>query len=166
VTGRARGGSRLVLNQHKAWALAAVVALLVSLAAVGPGVAGAAPNPADLEAELACPTCKQSLDQSNAPIARRMKQIIRERIAAGATERQIKDELVAQFGRAVLAEPPKKGFDLLAWLLPLGGLAAGAAALAVAARAWSRQSGEPPAGGPLDPELDRRVDEELARFES
>ena len=39
-------------------------------------------------------------------------------IAEGKTKDQIKDELVAQYGTAVLAEPPKSGFDLTAWLVP------------------------------------------------
>lgn len=138
---------------------AAVAALL------GSGVAAAAPSPADLEAELVCPTCKLTLDQSDAPVARRMKQIIRARLAAGASEQQIKDELVAQFGRAVLAEPPKQGFDLLAWLLPLGALGAGAVGVGVAAWGWSRRAHDHVEVEPLDPELDRRVDEELARFD-
>jgi cytochrome c-type biogenesis protein CcmH len=144
----------------------AVAVLATALAAGVVAVAplSAAPNPADLEAELVCPTCKTTLDQSDAPVARRMKQIIRERIADGATEQQIKDELVADFGRGVLAEPPKRGFDLLAWLLPLGGLAVGAAAVGLAAWRWSRVR-EPAAEEPLDPELERRLDDELARFE-
>lgn len=140
-------------------AVAAAVAVL-ALAAPAAG----APNPSDLEAELVCPTCKTTLDQSDSPVARRMKQVIRERIAAGATEEQIKAELVEQFGRGVLAEPPKEGVDLLAWLLPLGGLALGAAAVGVLAWRWSRVR-EPAADEPLDPELDRRIDDELARFE-
>ena len=141
-----------------------VVAVVVAaLALVAP--AGAAPNPSDLEAELVCPTCKTTLDQSDAPVARRMKQIIRERIAQGATEEEIKAELVADFGRGVLAEPPKSGFDLLAWALPLAGLAVGAAAVGIVAWRWSRVR-EPAVEEPLDPELERRLDDELARFES
>ena len=53
-----------------------------------------------------------------------MKQFIRARIAAGDTKSEIKAKLVAQFGAAVLAEPPKHGFNLLAWLLPLVGIVA------------------------------------------
>lgn len=158
----ARGRPERVLRQHRLAALvlaAAAAALLVS------GTAATAPSPADLEAELVCPTCKSTLDQSDAPVARRMKQIIRERIAAGASEQQIKDELVAQFGPGVLAEPPKKGFDLLAWLLPLGALAVGAVGVGVAAWTWSRRGGDDADVEPLDPDLDRRVDEELARFD-
>ena len=140
-------------------ALALLAAALLAPAAV------AAPNPADLEAELVCPTCKTTLDQSDAPVARRMKQIIRTRIAEGATEQQIKDELVAQFGSGVLAEPPKSGFDLLAWLVPLGLLGAGGVGVAALAWGWSRRGGAPDAGAAVDPELERRLDDALERFD-
>jgi cytochrome c-type biogenesis protein CcmH len=148
--------------------VAAVLLLAALLGAAGAGAAAAQPSAADLEAELVCPTCKTTLDQSDAPVARRMKAYIRERLAAGASAQQVKDELVAQFGRGVLAEPPKRGFDLLAWVLPLAGVALGAVLVGALAWSWSRgRDGPHPAADepPLDPELDRRVDEELARFE-
>jgi len=126
--------------------------------------AGAAPSPSDLEAELVCPTCKTTLDQSDAPVARRMKQIIRERLAAGATEAEIKAELVDQFGSRVLAEPPKSGFDLLAWVVPLGLAAIGAVGVGALAWGWSRRPEAEPSP-PLDPLLERRVDEALDRFD-
>ena len=142
----------------------AVAAATLVLAA--PAAAEDVPRAADLEAEIVCPTCKTTLDQSDSPIARRMKAYIRERLAAGATPKQVKDELVAEFGPGVLAEPPKRGFDLLAWLLPLGILACGAVAVGCAAWAWSRRRpGDDVESASLDPELERRVDEELARFE-
>ena len=125
------------------------------------------PSATSLEAELVCPTCGTTLDRSDAPVARRMKAYIRERIAAGESEAQIKAGLVEQFGPGVLAEPPKRGFDLLAWVLPIAGVAGGAVAVGLVARSWSRRRG-PPAGDDepvLDPELVRRVDEELARFD-
>jgi cytochrome c-type biogenesis protein CcmH len=100
------------------------------------------PTQAELEAELVCPTCKTTLDQSNAPIAQRMKRFIARRIAAGDTKSEIKDKLVAQFGRGVLAAPEKKGFDLLAWVVPLAGLAAGAVALSVLLWRWTRRAEE------------------------
>ena len=144
--------------------LVAALALVCVACAVA-STAGAAPSPADLEAELVCPTCKTTLDQSDAPIARRMKQIIRARLAEGASEQQIKDELVAQFGSGVLAEPPKSGFDLLAWLLPLALLGAGAVGVGAIAWGWSRKRGEPEPVGTVDPELERRLDAELERFD-
>jgi cytochrome c-type biogenesis protein CcmH len=139
---------------------------LVQLAAVGARAEAAEPpRAADLEAELVCPVCETTLDQSNAPVALRMKTFIRERIAAGDTEGEIKDALVAQFGPGVLATPKKSGFGLLAWLLPLALLAAGAVVVAVLVRGWSRRRAPPGAGAPLDPALERRLDDELARFD-
>jgi cytochrome c-type biogenesis protein CcmH len=147
---------------------AALVLVLAAVLGPAAGAGAAQPSPADLEAELVCPTCKTTLDQSDAPVARRMKAYIRERLAAGASAGEIKDELVAQFGRGVLAEPPKRGFDLLAWVLPLAGIALGALLVGALAWSWSRgRDGPEPAADepPLDADLDRRVDEELARFE-
>ena len=146
-----------------------LVAPALALAALALAVhaTAAPPKQADLEAEIVCPTCKVTLDQSSSPIATRMKAYIRARIAAGDSAAEIKKQLVAQFGPAVLAEPPKHGFDLLAWALPLAVLAAGAVAVGVLAWTWSRrrQPAEDAAGEPLDPELERRVDEELDRYE-
>jgi cytochrome c-type biogenesis protein CcmH len=98
------------------------------------------PTQSELEGELVCPTCHTTLDQSSAPIALRMKQFVRSRIAAGDTKSEIKDQLVAQFGKGVLAAPERKGFDLLAWLLPIAGLLAGGAVLTVLAWRWTRRA--------------------------
>ena len=113
--------------------------VLVALAAAASGAAGP-PNAADLEAELVCPVCETTLDQSDAPVAQRMKTFIRERIAAGDTEDEIKDALVA--------------------------VGAGAVVVALLVREWSRRRAPPAAETPLSPDLEQRVDEELARFES
>ncbi len=145
--------------------LAALALAALALLSAAPALGGARPRPADLEAEIVCPTCKTTLDQSSSPIAARMKAFIRERIAAGDSAGEIKAKLVDQFGPAVLAEPPKKGFDLLAWVLPLGGIAVGAVIVGALAWAWSRREADVPVRAPLDPELERRVDEELERFE-
>jgi cytochrome c-type biogenesis protein CcmH/NrfF len=141
--------------------------LVVACCLVGGGTAVAAkpPNAADLEGELVCPICKTTLDQSDSPAADHMKAYIRARIAAGDSAQEIKDKLVAQFGPGVLARPPKGGFGLLAWLLPLVTLAAGAIVIALLVRTWSRRRAPPQPQLPLDPALERRVDEELARFE-
>ena len=140
---------------------------LAALALAGSAVAAAPPRQADLEAEIVCPTCKTTLDMSTSPIAARMKTFIRVRIAAGDSAEQIKAQLVDQFGPAVLAEPPKRGFDLLAWLLPLAALGIGIVVVGALAWTWSRHRavGSAPQDAELDPDLERRVDEELARYE-
>jgi cytochrome c-type biogenesis protein CcmH len=142
-----------------------VLVALVALALATPALASEEhPTPAELESELVCPVCESTLDTSNAPVAIRMKEIIRERIAQGRTKSEIKAELVAQFGTGVLAEPQKDGFDLLAWLLPLAGIVVAGVAVGWFAWRWSRRR-TPAADEPLDSEDERRLDDALARFE-
>ena len=143
---------------------------LLALAFAAPAVGSELkPTPAELESELVCPVCETTLDTSNAPVARRMKATIRARIAAGDTKSEIKAQFVDQFGTAVLAVPPRKGFDLVAWVLPLAGLGLGVVAVGALAWRWSRARGDAPPvgddGEPLDPALERRLDAELERFE-
>ena len=146
-----------------------VAGLVLALVLVAPAAASERhPTLGELEGEVMCPTCKTTLDQSTAPIADRIRQFISARIAAGDTKSEIKRKLVLQFGPAVLAEPSKHGFNLLAWVLPLVGLGVGALALGALSWRWSRGRGPPPppaGGSTLDPELERRIDEELARFD-
>src|SRR5262249_999932 len=132
---RARGGIRA--RGMRLLVVASVAAL--ALIAVGPAGATSRPSAAELESELVCVTSKPTPDESNSPIAQRMKAYIRRRIAQGATAKQIKDELVAEFGEEVLATPPTHGFDLLAWVLPIGGICGGAILLGGLAWAWSRR---------------------------
>jgi len=120
-----------------------VVGLLLALVLAAPAAASERhPTLGELEGEVICPTCHTTLDQSNAPVALRMKQYIRQRIAAGDTKSEIKDQLVAQFGKGVLAAPEQKGFDLLAWVLPVAGLLAGAAVLTFLLWRWTRRPEE------------------------
>jgi cytochrome c-type biogenesis protein CcmH len=124
------------------------------------------PTLAELEGEVMCPVCGTTLDQSNSPAAEQIKRLIAARIAAGDTESQIKDRLVSEYGDAILAAPRHKGFGLLAWWLPIAGIVVAAALLAFGAWRWSHaREDEPPPGG-LDPALERRLDDELRRFET
>jgi cytochrome c-type biogenesis protein CcmH len=142
---------------------------LIALALAGNAAACAKPRTSlsALEGQVMCPICHTTLDQSQSGAANQIRALIRQKIARCETAAQIKRELVHEYGPAILAAPPKKGFDLLAWWLPLVGIVVGAVALAALAWRWSRGRPAPLAavGPPLDPELERRVDEELARFE-
>lgn len=150
--------------------LLAAVVLVLALAPVA-AASESHPTLGELEGEVICPTCHTTLDQSSSPIAARMKLFIAARIRAGDTKSEIERKLVAQFGPEVIAKPSRHGFDLVAWILPLVLLIGGAIAVAVAVWRWRRPP--PPAEPalssdeePLAPELERRVDEELARFEA
>ena len=143
-----------------------VLLALAAFVLAAPAFAGGRPNADAIETKLVCPVCHETLDQSTAPVAQEMKALIRKRIAQGWTEKQILDEMVANFGPGVLSTPSKHGFDLLAWVLPIGGAMAGVVVLGLGARHWARSPSEPAsAPPPLDAETERRIDEELERFD-
>jgi len=146
-----------------------VVAAVAALALAAPALASDAhPTLNELEGEVMCPICHTTLDQSSSAAAQRIKAFIVRRIRAGDSKSEIERRLVADFGPAILAQPPKQGFDLLAWLLPIAGILAGAVAVGLAAWRWTRRREPEPAlvgVGPLDPELERRLDDELRRFD-
>jgi cytochrome c-type biogenesis protein CcmH len=149
------------------WAacIVAVLALAAAPAALSSKNPGDAPTLADLEGEVMCPVCNTTLDQSSSPAARQIENFISSRIQAGDSKQEIKDKLVAEYGPSILAAPPKQGFDLLAWVLPLVGLIGGAVVLGLLAWRWSRGREPRPPAPALSPALERRVDEELARYD-
>jgi cytochrome c-type biogenesis protein CcmH len=84
-----------------------------------------------LQKELRCVVCQgESIDESNAPIAADIRKLIRERIAAGDNDKQIKDYLVSRYGDFVLMKPPLEPNTWLLWFGPAavlligGGIAA------------------------------------------
>ena len=144
--------------------------VLVAIAALAFAPAAAAcdrhPSQAKLEGEIMCPVCGTTLDQSESPAAQQIKRVIAHDIAAGKSECRIKDELVANYGDSILAAPRRRGFGLLAWWIPLGGILVAAAVVAVAAWRWSRgRDADADAAVALDPALERRLDDELRRYD-
>jgi cytochrome c-type biogenesis protein CcmH len=84
----------------------------------------------DLSRELRCMVCQnQSIDDSEAPLARDLRLLVRERIAAGDSDAQVMDFLVARYGEFVLLKPRLKSHTLLLWLLPPFALVGGGLAL-------------------------------------
>jgi cytochrome c-type biogenesis protein CcmH len=114
----------------------------------------------DLSRELRCMVCQnQSIDDSEAPLARDLRLLVRERIAAGDTDAQVIDFLVARYGEFVLLKPRLEPHTLLLWLLPPLALAGGGVALWRNSRRRSRS-----AVGP-DPSLVKLTAEEEERLE-
>ncbi len=96
----------------------------------------------DLSRELRCMVCQnQSIDDSEAPLARDLRLLVRERIAAGDSDAQVIDFLVARYGEFVLLKPRLKPHTLLLWLLPPLALAGGGVALWMHSRRRSRSAG-------------------------
>jgi cytochrome c-type biogenesis protein CcmH len=84
----------------------------------------------NLSRELRCMVCQnQSIDDSEAPLARDLRLLVRERIAAGDSDQQVLDFLVARYGEFVLLKPPLEPSTWLLWLLSPLVLAGGGLAL-------------------------------------
>ena len=114
-------------------ALALLFCALAAAAAAAPTAASAqtpAVPYAEAEAQaidrmLMCPVCPaESIDQAQVPLARQMRQQVREMLAAGAGQPEILAWFADRYGPSVLAAPPKTGRNLLAWTLPVAGVLA------------------------------------------
>jgi cytochrome c-type biogenesis protein CcmH len=154
--------------------LARLTALLALLAlALAPATALAAQPRASfnhLETEVMCDVCGVPLNIANSPRADQQRQEIKQLIAQGKTEKQIKDILVAQYGPAILATPQDHGFQLATYLIPIAVVLAAALALTIALPRWRRRRASADADADEDaaPALSaadqRRLEEDLARF--
>lgn len=136
----------------------------------GPASACAHPRTslAYLQGQVMCPTCHTTLAMSDSAAALQIEAFISRKIAACWTAQHIESALVANYGPQILAAPPRKGFDLLAWWLPIAAVLGGALVLAVGVWRWSRRSEPEPeadAESGLDEETERRLDDLLAGFE-
>ncbi len=126
---------------------ATLSALVLGLLALAPA-AGAVPQTTvnEIEGEVMCPICGTLLELSDSPQARREKVYVAKLVAAGKTKAEIKDELVAQYGPAVLALPEASGFDLTAYLVPVLAILVAAGALAFSVVRWRRDGARPGSG--------------------
>ncbi len=84
---------------------------------------------------LRCVVCQnQSIDDSDAPLARDLRILLREQLVKGATDEQAKDFLVSRYGHYVLLSPPFQVSTLALWLGPLAMFLAGGAGTAIYVR--------------------------------
>lgn len=114
----------------------------------------------ELSKELRCMVCQnQSIDDSDAPLARDLRLLVRERIASGDSNAQVIDFLVARYGEFVLLKPRFNPHTVLLWLLPPLVLMAGGIAL------WLYSRRRLAAGGAVQESLMKLTAEEEARLE-
>jgi cytochrome c-type biogenesis protein CcmH len=113
----------------------------------------------NLSRELRCMVCQnQSIDDSEAPLARDLRLLVRERIAAGDSDAQVIDFLVARYGEFVLLKPRLEPRTLLLWLLPPVALAGGGFALWIHSRRRSRSAVADAAAVSLTPDEEARLE--------
>jgi cytochrome c-type biogenesis protein CcmH len=114
----------------------------------------------DLSRELRCMVCQnQSIDDSEAPLARDLRLLVRERIAAGDSDAQVIDFLVARYGEFVLLKPRVNQHTLLLWLVPPLALLGGGFAM------WRYSRRRPKSGDDPDESVVRLTADEQARLE-
>jgi cytochrome c-type biogenesis protein CcmH len=151
VWARVAGSARGVAPAPRRLGLA-----LLFVTALAPRLATAVPppealsNPAaearahELQREFRCLVCQgQSLDESEAPLAADLRQLIRQRIKAGDTNEQVERYLVARYGNFILMKPPFEPSTYGLWLAPLAVLVLGfliAISVILRARAWTKRS--------------------------
>lgn len=112
--------------------------------------------------QLQCPVCEgETVADSPSGLAADMRAVIRTKLVAGESDRQILDAFVASYGDGILSEPPKRGISLGVWIGPLVGVAFGAVLLGVLLRAWRRTSALGSAGTVA---VDTEVVDEYRRF--
>lgn len=121
------------------WALALLVAAAGLLVAAG-GDPGPSTNTERVQAltlSIKCPTCRsQSVAESDAPLAREIRNDIASRVSAGQGDGEIRDYYVSRYGEEVLLNPPSTGIASLVWVVPVVVLVGGAAGLVLAFRRW------------------------------
>ncbi|BCH25997.1 cytochrome c biogenesis protein [Mesorhizobium sp. L-8-10] len=97
-----------------------------------------------LSAELRCMVCQnQSIDDSDADLARDLRILVRDRLSAGDSDRQVLDYIVSRYGEFVLLKPRFSLRNAILWSVPAILLLAGGTFLIVSARTRRRPAGEP-----------------------
>jgi len=149
--------------------------LLTTWVLTAPAALASAPHPraslTDIENDVMCTLCHESLAVAQSPQADAERNYIRGLIAKGETKQQILNNMVAQYGPNVLAKPPASGFNLTVYILPPAILAVGIAILAITLPRWRRRTRAAAARSPgngnapaLDPAEAARLEQELSQF--
>ena len=153
--------------------LSLMLVALITAGTLVPATAAASERPraslTDIENDVMCVSCREPLAVAQSPQAYAERDYIRSLIAQGLTKQQIEQNLVAQYGEAVLGKPPASGLNLSVYILPPAILAAGVAILAIALPRWRRRtradrSAAPASAPPPDPAEADRLERELSQF--
>jgi len=118
----------------------------------------------DVAAQLRCVVCQNlSVADSPSEMASQMRAIIRERLAAGESPADVQRYFVDRYGEWILLSPPRRGFNLLVWLLPLVAVVVGLAVTAALVWRWSHRPRAGRAMPVVDPAMSERIRRELER---
>jgi cytochrome c-type biogenesis protein CcmH len=89
---------------------------------------------------IMCPVCPaETIDQAQVEISFQMRQVVRDMLTQGSSRDEILDFFAERYGKDILAAPPKSGANLVAWLLPVSGVAAALVAVFFIIRSMTRK---------------------------
>lgn len=151
--------------------LLSLLAALTATAAASTTAGAVTPRTSYLEVvdDVMCVVCHEPLGVAQSPEAFQEREYIRQEIAQGKTRAQIENDLVQQYGPAVLSRPPAHGVNLLVYIIPPMVLILGIATIAVFIPRWRRRGREADssptqAAAKLDAADAQRLNEDLGRF--
>ena len=126
------------------------------------------PTVSSISGELVCQCgCGRLLNSHVCDTQEAMVTLIEQKLAQGQSEEEIIQFFVAQYGEQVLASPPKKGFNLTAWILPFAVIIVGVSIIAFTLKKWvgrGRKSQIIPVSEEGDEEYQRQLEKELGDF--
>jgi len=159
----------MAIRLVKRISLTCLVLVGIFLVNISPVLASAQ---SDIENGLICPACfddGMTVAACADSTAQQIKEEVRQKLASGQTKDQIMNTYVAQYGEKILTSPPKKGFNLLAWVIPFSGIVLGGALIYLALSKWVKGPGlrkgqAKTKPGVLDDYYDARVEEEYKKY--
>lgn len=164
---------------NRLWFWMLITGLMLGVALAQPITAQEAANPPritaddvnDVARQIWCPLCSGvRLDSCELKACEQMRQEIAIKLEAGEDAESIKAHFLEQYGPQILGEPPREGFNWLAWILPVVVMAGGAIFLAVRGRslfvraAQTTASTLPKSAETADDPMAHKLDEELKRY--
>ncbi|MDP2643312.1 MAG: cytochrome c-type biogenesis protein CcmH [Desulfobacterales bacterium] len=118
---------------------------------------------------IMCPICNgQTIAQSNSETSVQMRDLVLKKLRQGQSKEEILQYFMSRYGERIIAEPPKKGFNLMLWFLPFIVVALAAVVIWLMIRRWSTRGVARTAPGIDEAQLDEykeRLEKELKEFD-
>ena len=143
-------------------ALTLVLLLTAVAAAQQPARHVAEQEAYEIASQLRCVVCQNlSVADSPSEMAGQMRALVRERLAAGDNREQVMQYFVERYGEWILLSPPRRGFTLLVWILPVVATLVGLGVVSFLVYRWTRGVAAPPAAADVDPAMRDRIRREV-----
>ena len=142
--------------------LALLLLLMTAAAAQQPARHVSEQEAYEIASQLRCVVCQNlSVADSPSEMAGQMRALVRERLAAGDNREQVMRYFVDRYGEWILLSPPRHGFTLLVWVLPIVATLVGLGVVSVLVYRWTRGPAAPASAPVVDPAMRERIRREM-----